>query len=214
MSQTDEQSPSPQVLEQGYEPSDVSVRGLMIFLVIFVVGAVVIQFGLWELVKYYVSLPRSADVVTSAAPAPRRFPAPNLQPIETHNQLPWQDLADLRREKGLIFDELGWTTDASTGQPVIPDQIVNALAKDRSEKSAVLLPSGAALSSFPSPGTPGEGQGGGPVGESRSSAAHTSAATLPPPQPSPGVPGEGGSGLPLRGNIASAPPAPLHGGKP
>ena len=41
------------------------------------------------------------------------------------------------------------------------------------------------LSAFPSPGTPGEGQGGGYVGQSKLD---------PPPQPSPGVPGEGEKG--------------------
>jgi ubiquinone/menaquinone biosynthesis C-methylase UbiE len=45
--------------------------------------------------------------------------------------------------------------------------------------------------SVPSPGTPGEGQGGGLIAESRSSAIRVSQATVPPPQPSPGVPGEG-----------------------
>jgi putative ABC transport system permease protein len=50
--------------------------------------------------------------------------------------------------------------------------------------------------SFPSPGTPGEGQGGGPIGESRSNTLEHSQSIPPPPQPSPGVPGEGAGSEP------------------
>jgi very-short-patch-repair endonuclease len=48
-------------------------------------------------------------------------------------------------------------------------------------------------SSFPSPGTPGEGQGGGVSRERRTDTIRQLPATPPPPQPSPGVPGEGAS---------------------
>ncbi len=188
MTHADQQSPSPQALQQGYERSEVSVRGLMIFLVIFLVSAVVIHAGVWILAEYYLAQPRAADVVTSAATPPERFPPPNLQPIEKHNELPWQDLADLRREKGLIFDELGWTTDPTTRQPRIPDDIVNKLATQRSMSSA--LP--------PSPGTPGEGRGGDLAAQDSKAIA-----APPPPQPSPGVTGEGDNGSPVGGNIAS-----------
>jgi ubiquinone/menaquinone biosynthesis C-methylase UbiE len=51
-------------------------------------------------------------------------------------------------------------------------------------------------SSFPSPGTPGEGQGGGPVVEDRSDAMPLSGEIEPPPQPSPGAPGDGEDGAP------------------
>ncbi len=45
--------------------------------------------------------------------------------------------------------------------------------------------------SFPSPGTPGEGQGGGRMGGGQSDINAPLGAAPPPPQPSPGVPGEG-----------------------
>jgi uncharacterized protein YyaL (SSP411 family) len=44
---------------------------------------------------------------------------------------------------------------------------------------------------FPSPGTPGEGQGGGQKSQGTPVPDMHSTATSPPPQPSPGVPGEG-----------------------
>jgi len=219
MTESEPQSPSREALEQGYEPSDVNVRGLLIFVIIFVVGAVVIQAGLWGLLKFYNSLPRTADAVTSAAPIQERFPAPNLQPIEKHNQLPWQDLADLQHEKGMIFDALGWTIDPDTKEPRIPEQIVNSLAKDRAG-SARHMP---AFPSAPSPGTPGEGWGEGDLGFQGRWYSKS-----PSPLPSPGVPGEGVgdsppqaltaqrgvNGLALRGDTAPTAVGAQQGGRP
>jgi hypothetical protein len=186
MTQTERQPPTPQALKQGYEPSDINVRALFVFIIIFILSAVVIQIGLWELLKFYTSLPRSADVVTSAAPAPQRFPAPNLQPIEKHNQLPWEDLADLQHEKGMIFEQLGWPVNDVTKQPQIPDSIVTELAKGRPQNPAT----------------------------SHISVGTSLPALEPPPQPSPGVPGEGVSSLPLRGEIANTPVSAHAEGRP
>ncbi len=136
MTQDVEQPPSPQALKQGYEPPDVSNRGLLIFFIIFVLFGAAVQAGVWMLTKYYLNLPRTVDAVTSAAPPQERFVPPHLQPIQNHNELPREDLADLRREKAQIFKQLGWKTDPDTGVPVIPDQIVNELAKERRQNSA------------------------------------------------------------------------------
>ncbi|HUB23838.1 MAG TPA: hypothetical protein VL992_00315 [Tepidisphaeraceae bacterium] len=122
------QQPPPQIVRQGYEPPDVSNRSLMIFFLVFVVVGAAINVGIWGLLKLYMAEPRAADVITSAAPAPDRFPPPNLQPIEKHNQLPWQDMQDLRREKNAILEQLGWPIDPGTGAATIPDAIVNQLA--------------------------------------------------------------------------------------
>src|SRR5580704_11187778 len=124
MMQTAEKPPSPEALRQGYEPPDVGNRGLLIFFVIFLATAVVVNLGLWGLLKIYMSEPRSVDVKLSAAPAAKRFPQPDLQPVQSHNQLPWQDLQDLKREKADLFRQLGWNINPSTGVPSIPDDIV------------------------------------------------------------------------------------------
>jgi NAD(P)-dependent dehydrogenase (short-subunit alcohol dehydrogenase family) len=49
---------------------------------------------------------------------------------------------------------------------------------------------------LPSPGTPGEGQGGGSIGVNQSGTGGHVEGRRPPPQPSPGVPGEG-EGFPV-----------------
>jgi len=74
------------------------------------------------------------------------------------------------------------------------------LALKKINRRAARDTSGAPL--FPSPGTPGEGKGGGLVERLWSGAILHGKAAPPPPQPSPGVPGEGE-------NFAiTAPPAP------
>src|SRR5260221_202913 len=108
MTQVAQHPPDPQALEQGYEPPDVNYRGLTIFLVVFIASGVVVQGGLWELCKYYVSVPRSVEEVTSAVPRQQRFPEPRLQPTESHNRSPEEDLQELGREKDEVFRQLGW----------------------------------------------------------------------------------------------------------
>lgn len=131
MTQVAQHPPDPQALKQGYEPPDVSVRGVVIFLIIFIVSGVILSWGLWELCRYYMTVPRSVDEVTSAAPQQKRFPEPQLQPNESHNRTPEEDLADLLREKSEIFKQIGWAQDPSTHAPAIPDQIIAQLAQKR-----------------------------------------------------------------------------------
>jgi hypothetical protein len=125
----DEKPPSPIALRQGYEPPDLNVRGLLIFLVVFLVTAVVIHVGIWFLNEYLLRRPRPADAVTSAVPVVRQFPEPDVQPSEWHNHVPWQDMADLRRSEAARFGQLGWKADPATGSAVIPDSIVASLAE-------------------------------------------------------------------------------------
>lgn len=132
--QSTRQPPSTRSLQRGYEPPDVSNVGMLIFFAIFIATAIVINLGVWGLIKYYDAMPRNVDVPLSAAPKQTRFPPPNLQPIEKHNQLPWQDLRDFRNEKNQLFTQLGWKVDSKSGVPKIPDNIVSQLANQRSGK--------------------------------------------------------------------------------
>jgi hypothetical protein len=136
MTQTEEQPPTQETIRRGYELPDVSVKGLLIFFVIFVVMGAAAHICAWFLTIHFLEQPRSVDVVISAAPPQQRFPEPNLQPSETHNQLDWQDMDDLRRQKNQIFQQLGWNIDPETGAARIPDDIVNQLAAQRAAKGA------------------------------------------------------------------------------
>jgi hypothetical protein len=130
----EEQPPPPDIVAQGCETPDVSNRGLLIFFVSFLILCAVIIFGMWGLLKLYIAQPRIADQTTSAAPQPDRFAPPDLQPIQKHNQLPYQDLQDLRREKDALLIRMGWTIDPRTGAAEIPDAVVNQLAQKEKPK--------------------------------------------------------------------------------
>jgi hypothetical protein len=136
MTQTEEKPPSQETIRRGYELPDVSVKGLLIFFVIFLVMGALVHLCAWTLTVYFLHQPRDVDAVISAAPPQKRFPPPNLQPIESHNQFDWQDMNDLRREKNQIFEQLGWKIDPDTGAARIPDDIVNQLAAQRAGKGA------------------------------------------------------------------------------
>lgn len=58
MEATDEKPPSAIALRQGYEPPDLNVKGLLVFLIIFLLMAVVIHVGIWFLNEYLSGRPR------------------------------------------------------------------------------------------------------------------------------------------------------------
>lgn len=138
------QNPASQALRQGYEPPDVSYVGLVIFFIVFVAVGFLIHFALAAILDVYLHEPRSVDAITSAAPKVQRFPAPNLQPTQSHNELPREDLHDLQVEKNRFFNQLGWTLDPITGAPIIPDEVISRLAQQRGSKSPPPMPSGGA----------------------------------------------------------------------
>jgi isoleucyl-tRNA synthetase len=86
----------------------------------------------------------------------------------------------------LIWTTTPWTLPANLAVAVHPDVMYVPVEYE---------PAGSSISGspFPSPGTPGEGQGGGSNWETLSGTNQQSESIGPPPQPSPGVSGEAGS---------------------
>ena len=72
---------SPEALQRGYESHGVNYKGLMIFLLVFILTAVVLHAGLWFLLKFYLGMERAADVPPSGVPVVERFIPPRLQPM-------------------------------------------------------------------------------------------------------------------------------------
>ena len=136
MTQTSEQLPAQKIVQQGYEPADVSVRGLLWFVVVLVMCVFCSSVLSWFLVRHYMSVPRAVDVPRSSVPSIDRFTEPNLQPTQKHNALPPQDLAELRSDEAKIFDQLGWKLDPDTQAAQIPNSIVGDLARRYSAASA------------------------------------------------------------------------------
>ena len=124
-----EHSPSAEALARGYEPSDVSYNGLFMFVVFFLLTAVVLHTGLWVLLVYYLHVPRAADRQPSAIPLVKQFARPELQPSVSHNSLPHEDLVQMRREENQVFRKLGWNIEEDSQRPIIPDRLITELSR-------------------------------------------------------------------------------------
>lgn len=128
MTEAQEHPPAPAVIGRGYESSEISIRGVLWFVVIFLFTAVVLHIALWYLLNWYGSDRRVVDVPASNVPQIDDFPEPNLQPTQQHNRLPFQDIGELLRRWDSLFGQMGWKINPQTGQPTIPDDIVTQLA--------------------------------------------------------------------------------------
>ncbi|HEY1629320.1 MAG TPA: hypothetical protein VGF52_05645, partial [Tepidisphaeraceae bacterium] len=123
--------PGPLALEKGYEPHDLKAKWIVWFVVSFIVIAAAIQLMLWlVLVKIgsdqrFVDQPRS--VLSSQLPPP----SPSLQPTEHHDATPPQDLEAMRKHEDAVFSQLGWDVNSQTHQTIVPDDVVNRVARDR-----------------------------------------------------------------------------------
>ena len=138
MPSTSDQPPSPESLQRGYESLSVSNRGLLIFVICFVLVGAGVQWGLWGFLNGLGGITREADVPQSAVPQVNPFAAPHLQPTEQHPHQPSQDLEALRNQDRSVFQKLGWSTD-SAGTPVIPQDVIDQL-KTKHAKSASTRP--------------------------------------------------------------------------
>ncbi len=129
-------------VETHHEETDVNVRALIWFMVIFIVFAAVTHFGLFMLFRFYrniergaaanapisaVAMPRGADV----PPAPRLQPFPNRMPNNdvmppTHST-PVVDMADMRASEDQRLETYGWV-DKQHGVVHIPIEQAKKLA--------------------------------------------------------------------------------------
>lgn len=117
--------------KRGYEASTITVRGLGIFLALFCVGGVVIQIGVWILLKFYMAERRNADVPKSAVERVERAIEPSLQPSPAHDTTPPQDLATMHEAENRVFAHMGWEIDSDSGEARIPGQIAITLESRR-----------------------------------------------------------------------------------
>ena len=115
--------------ETHHESSDVPVRPLFWFIVIFIVFAVVSHFALWFLYKGFVKGERSRmDPPQTAIERPKDASVPQnqplLQPFPQGNTLPNQstpvsDMADMRAAEDLVLKNYAWV-DKERGVVRIP----------------------------------------------------------------------------------------------
>jgi hypothetical protein len=141
--------PSRADIARGHEANDVSVRGVIWFVVAFVVGAAVIHTIIWFLLLGTQQAARAENAARFPPPlfsqstmaVVSRPPPPNLQPSREHPKVAWRDMDDLRHEQqeSLVrpTEGAGWEhayTDAvrEPSQPLnqlrLPPDAVDAVA--------------------------------------------------------------------------------------
>lgn len=115
-------------VELGHEPSTVSVRGVLWFLVVFVAFAVVVHVLIYVMYKQMVKYEEAQNVQRSALTAiDIPAPEPRLQPsIHHHESTESEDLAAMNGLAYLEFYNRGWIKES--GEFRIPDDVVQAVA--------------------------------------------------------------------------------------
>jgi hypothetical protein len=111
-----------------HESSNIRLRALVNFVVIFVVAAVVIHliiYGIFAGFRSAVGQPREITGVTADHIPP---PEPRLQPSVEHNQLPSLDLARMQENERAEFARRGWV-DEKTGAIRVPDNVAGRIAR-------------------------------------------------------------------------------------
>jgi hypothetical protein len=129
-------------VETQHEESDVNVRALIWFMVVFVVFAAVTHLGLWLLFKFFANNERgekanppiSAVAVPQGADVP---PAPRLQPFKTttsgneplppYHNTPVTDMVEMRSSELARLNSYGWV-DRQHGIVRIPIEEAKRLA--------------------------------------------------------------------------------------
>jgi hypothetical protein len=146
-------------VETHHEKSDVDVKALLWFVVIFVVFAAVTHVSLWILFKFYVRLERrqaAAPLTAMTRPADMNVPAePRLQPFPSkmpdgnvlppNAMTPVPDMMRMREEQDRALNSYGWV-DPQKGVVHIP--IEEAKKKVLAQLSGARVPSPA----LPAPG--------------------------------------------------------------
>jgi cytoskeletal protein RodZ len=121
-------------VETRHEESDVNVRGLIVFMVVFIVFAIVTHLGLWLLFKFYVNIGKgataNAPLSSVAAPPNMSVPdLPRLQPFPTkmskhetnapYTNTPVTDMHDMAESQNAKLNGYSWV-DKGKGVVRIP----------------------------------------------------------------------------------------------
>ena len=132
--------PEAEALQLGYQPEAIRVRGLVIFVICFVITAAVLHVGIWFLQMALDSRNRGVDMPRSAVQADVTPPDHPLQPSVGHDTLPFQDMEALRRQEDGMFQKLGWQVDRATHEADVPDAIIQRVAAEAKARAAGNVP--------------------------------------------------------------------------
>ncbi|MGZ4810130.1 MAG: hypothetical protein ACXVH7_06920 [Thermoanaerobaculia bacterium] len=141
-------------VETSHEKSDVDVRALLWFFVIFVVFSVLTFFGLWVMFKVLIRVERRAPtspLTSMAQPADMNVPAePRLQPFPKkaegvvappNRSTPVIDMVDMRAAEDRILNNYGWV-DQSKGVVRIPIEEAKKRVLQQLQQGSAAAPGG------------------------------------------------------------------------
>src|SRR5438045_2413368 len=128
--------------ETRHEESDVNVHGLIVFVVVFILFAIVTHLGLWLLFKFYVNIGKgataNAPLSSVAAPPNMNVPdLPRLQPFPTkitnsetnapYTSTPETDMLQMATRQNTVLNNYSWV-DKQRGIVRIPIEQAKQLA--------------------------------------------------------------------------------------
>ena len=111
-----------------HEGSNISLRALIRFVVVFVVALIVIHLLIWGVFVVFRAAVGQERQITGVEAARIPPPEPRLQPSVEHNALPAQDLERLREAEREEFARRGWI-DPQTGTIRVPDEIADRIGQ-------------------------------------------------------------------------------------
>jgi hypothetical protein len=120
--------------EVAYDRSTISLKGVVWFVVIFIVFGIAAHVLIWCIWSYLDRHREERNVAQNALMSQTvQTPTPRLQPSPGDDAMPWKDLQDLRARELAEFKRRGWVNE-KTGQLEIPDAIVQQVAQMSAQK--------------------------------------------------------------------------------
>jgi hypothetical protein len=147
--------------ETHHETSDVNVKALFAFVVVFIVFAAVMHIALWVLFKQFAAIERHKQIPPlTAVPMPSDAhvpPLPRLQPFPTkvsnvtnppNTNTPVTDMTDMAAQQNAWLHSYGWS-DRQKGVVHIPIEVAKQLALQRGIYKTISTPAPAPAPQVP-----------------------------------------------------------------
>jgi hypothetical protein len=98
-----------EAIKKGYEPHDIGLRGVFVFLITLVITMIVVLAAMWGVMMLFVNYDRSNDPIASPVKVERPPVASPLQPTPQHPYTDREDVTMMRDEADRILTSSGTT---------------------------------------------------------------------------------------------------------
>lgn len=119
---------TPEVESPLHEPEHIRLRGMVKFVVWFVVVLIVVHIFIYAVYQLYQGEARAqTNEITGLSEARIAPREPRLQPSIERNNVPRLDLDQMRRRDIEEFKRRGWIVDEKTGEVRVPDKVIQQI---------------------------------------------------------------------------------------